>query len=281
MSYNRRAAARCGREAENAMVQDIGGERTELFPQAEPRPGDWIFTANRKESAAVPWEPGMQVTQPLVRVGERTFFLGMAPGAELGSDQRLRRLAEPEVRFGAFCSLHLTRWLLKHRFCGVCGTPLTPSEHSLFCQGCGERVFPTIAPAVILGIIHGGRLLVTHYAPTPGREYRGPALVAGYCEVGETVEETCRREAFEETGLRIGGLRYYASQPWGLSGSLLMGFFGEAESDGVTLKDGELGDAAWLRPDEVPPPPDAAGPLSLTATMINAFAGGFNPFEAR
>jgi NADH pyrophosphatase NudC (nudix superfamily) len=53
-----------------------------------------------------------------------------------------------------------------------------------------------------------------------------------------------------------------------------LGFFAETADDHVTLDDNELAEAVWLKPDELPPPPDAAGPLSLTATMIKAFAEG-------
>ena len=93
--------------------------------------------------------------------------------------------------------------------------------------------------------------------------------------MGETAEETCRREALEETNLKVTDVRYFASQPWGLSGSLLLGFFGEVEDPtALKLADGELSVAEWLAPAELPPPPDAVGVLSLTAAMIEAFAKG-------
>ena len=88
----------------------------------------------------------------------------------------------------------------------------------------------------------------------------------------ETERETVEVPSFEETGLHVTRLHYFASQPWGLSGSLLLGFFAETSDEEITLADGELAEAVWLKPEELPPPPDAAGPLSLTATMIKAFA---------
>ena len=252
------------------MIQDVNAP-LERFPEATPMPGDWVLLVKGPQVGLAPWSPVAKVSTPLVRVGNITLFLGAVPGMEVGSSQKLRTIADPVLRFGAVSALHLARWLLTHRQCGRCGAPLVRHGSALNCVECGQEHYPTIAPAVILALTYHGRLLVTHYANRP---YRGPALVAGYCEVGETVEQTCRREALEETGLTVTSLHYYGSQPWGLSGSLLLGFFGEVESPEVTLADGELADAEWLLPEELPPPPDAAGPLSLTATMIEAWRHG-------
>lgn len=256
------------------MLQDIAAPLT-LFPQATPAVGDYVFQCKGSSVALTPWSRAASTALPLVKVGDITLFLGAAPDAEWGTTQILRRLEPAELRFAAFCANHLAQWYLNHRWCGRCGTMLTRKRASLTCSACGHEIFPVIAPAVIVGLINNGRLLVTRYADRP---YRGPALVAGYCEVGETAEATCRRETLEETGLHITRLRYFASQPWGLSGSLLLGFFAETADDHVTLDDNELAEAVWLKPDELPPPPDAAGPLSLTATMIKAFAEGQSIF---
>ncbi len=254
------------------MIQDVP-EKLVRFPEGVPKPGDAVLYLDASgQTALLPWLPSMHAPTPLVRLGERTLFLGEGVAPEMGSAQKLRQLEDDALRFGAFTALHLARWLREHRYCGRCGGATLLSGSRLTCPACGSELYPVISPAVILGIVHAGKLLVTHYA---GRAYRGPALVAGYCEVGETLEQTCRREAMEETGLTLSGsLHYYASQPWGLSGSLLAGFFAETNDPGVTLADGELADALWLAPEALPPPPDKAGALSLTATMIEAFRRG-------
>ncbi len=252
------------------MVQDIAVHVT-LFPHALPHPGDSILQLSGNKVAFGPWSEGANTSIPLVQVGSQTIYLGIVPGGAPKSSQCLRALPTAELRFGAFTALHLARWLLGHRYCGKCAAPLVLHETRLICPQCTTEVYPTIAPAVILGLTYQGKLLVTRYADRP---YRGPALVAGYCEVGETVEQTCVREAREETGLHLTSLRYYASQPWGLSGALLLGFFAEVASPEITLLDGELAEAQWLAPEALPDPPDAAGALSLTATMIQAFKTG-------
>lgn len=250
------------------MLQDITAPLT-LFPQGSPKAGDYVFQCKGSAVALSPWTRGASVAHPLVKVGETTLFLGAAADAEWGNTQMLRRIESPDLRFAAFCANHLTQWYLNHRWCGRCGAMLTRLGGALKCSSCGQESYPVIAPAVIVGLVNQGRLLVTRYADRP---YQGPALVAGYCEVGETAEATCIREAFEETGLHVTRLHYFASQPWGLSGSLLLGFFAETSDEEIALADGELAEAVWLKPEELPPPPDAAGPLSLTATMIKAFA---------
>ena len=92
---------------------------------------------------------------------------------------------------------------------------------------------------------------MTKYA---GRSFKNYALIAGYNEIGETIEQTVRREVMEEVGLPVKNLRYYKSQPWTFSGSLLMGFFCELDGDAedITLDRDELAEGGWYTPEEVP-----------------------------
>ena len=99
-------------------------------------------------------------------------------------------------------------------------------------------VFPKIAPAVIVGVTHGDKILMTKYA---GREYKRYALIAGFTEIGETAEETVKREVMEEVGLTVKNIRYYKSQPWGFDSNLLLGYFCElAEEEEIHLDEEEL-----------------------------------------
>lgn len=77
-------------------------------------------------------------------------------------------------------------------------------------------IFPRINPSVIVAVTHGDYLLLTQYANRPGATRT--ALIAGFTEFGETAEQTVHREVMEEVGLKIKNLRYYKSQPWGISG---------------------------------------------------------------
>ena len=147
---------------------------------------------------------------------------------------------------------HLSVWYARHRFCGACGgeTHVAETERALVCGQCGLIVYPTILPAVIVAVTDGGRLLLARNARGVWKHY---SLLAGFVEVGETAEQAVRREVLEEAGLRLKNIRYIASQPWGISQSLMLGF--TAELDGpptLTLQESEIAEARWFRPEEVP-----------------------------
>jgi NAD+ diphosphatase len=114
-------------------------------------------------------------------------------------------------------------------------------------------------------VINGDRLLITRY----NRGYAHNALVAGFAEIGETLEETVSREVMEEAGIKVGNIKYYKSQPWGMAQDLLTGFFCEVEGDDtIHMDEGELKYAAWVSRDEIELQPND---LSLTNEMMRMF----------
>lgn len=185
-----------------------------------------------------------------------------------------RTLGPGQTVFACAVGESLTRWYAGNRFCGACGRPLEPStlERALVCPACGRTIYPKICPAVIVAICHGDRLLLTKYA---GRSFRRYALVAGFNEIGESIEETVRREVLEETGLQIDHLRFYKSQPWVVTDSLLFGFFVElAGPDRIRLQAEELAEARWFTREELPTDHSTD---SLTGEMIEVFRAGKEP----
>lgn len=54
------------------------------------------------------------------------------------------------------------------------------------------------------------------------------------------------REVYEESGIRVGEVRYHSSQPWPFPASLMIGFHAVAASREIRLNQSELEDAAWF-----------------------------------
>lgn len=187
----------------------------------------------------------------------------------------LRQLVSKDTCFAIMTAWHLFDWYRSNRFCGRCGskTRHDEKERMMRCPHCGNMIFPKIAPSVIIAVTHGEYLLLSKYA---NRSYTRYALLAGFTEIGETVEETVCREVMEEVGLKVKNLRYYKSQPWGVTGGLLFGFFCDldGEDETITLDREELAMAQWFRRDSLPAHDDG---ISLTREMIRVFEEGREP----
>ena len=180
----------------------------------------------------------------------------------------IRPMQPKEAVFAATTAFHLYQWYRDNQFCGRCGKKLIHSEklRMMQCETCNNMVFPKIAPAVIVGVTHGDKILMTKYA---GREYKRYALIAGFTEIGETVEETVQREVMEEVGLKVKKIRYYKSQPWGFDSNLLLGFFCElADEHEICLDREELSLAEWVDYHDILDDPEK---LSLTHNMMEYF----------
>ena len=137
------------------------------------------------------------------------------------------------------------------------------------CPSCGNHEYPVLCPAVIVGITNGDKIILSKYE---GRSFKRYALIAGFAEIGETIEETVHREVMEEVGLKVKNLRYYKSQPWSFSSTLLCGFFCDVDGDtSITLDTNELALAEWFARENIPVEDDG---ISLTREMIRVFKHG-------
>lgn len=211
----------------------------------------------------------------LFRIDDRAYFLHKGDNSPCIEGfaymtKRVLRSDNPRtVCFAGFTAYQLYQWYSTSRFCGRCGckTEHSTQERALACPHCGNTVYPKIAPAVIVAVTDGDSIVVTQYKDRP---YRGVALIAGFCEVGETPEQTCRREVMEEVGLKIKNIRYYGSQPWGIDSNLLLGYVAEVDGSRKIVRDeNELAQALWKKRDELQPSEPV---ISLTKTMIKAFS---------
>lgn len=207
-------------------------------------------------------------------IDQTGYFLheGPPPQAADGWDwiatRGLRDCRADQQLFAMAAAESLWRWYQGTRFCGRCGGEMVhgQSERSQVCPRCGNTVYPKICPAVIAAVYDGDRLVLTRYRGRPFTKY---ALIAGFNEIGESIEDTVRREVREEVGLEVKNLRFYKSQPWVFTDSLLMGFFAQLDgSDRITVQEDELSEARWFRRADIPADHSA---ISLTGEMIEYF----------
>jgi len=145
----------------------------------------------------------------------------------------------------------LSHWQSRTRFCSVCGSPVVvvTAGHRARCTNpdCAIEHFPRVDPAMIVIVSHEDRCLLGRQATWPENRY---STLAGFVEPGESLEDTVRREVFEEAGVRVGECAYHSSQPWPFPASLMVGFTAEAIDPTIHLG-GELAEARWFSADEI------------------------------
>jgi NAD+ diphosphatase len=141
-------------------------------------------------------------------------------------------------------------WHRSHGFCSACAaaSQMTNGGWQRTCPSCGTSHFPRTDPVVIMLITRGDRVLLGRSAGWPEGMY---SLLAGFMEPGETIEAAVRREVAEEVGVRVGAVRYLASQPWPYPSSLMIGCAGIAESETITPDPQEIEAARWVSRDDM------------------------------
>jgi NAD+ diphosphatase len=139
----------------------------------------------------------------------------------------------------------LVDWHARHRFCAQCGTAsdLASGGWVRRCPNCGAQHYPRVDPVVIMLAVNGERCLLGRNRRRVGTRY---SCLAGFVEPGETLEEAVRREVLEESGIRVGRVRYLASQPWPFPSTLMVGMLAEALSEAITVDPEELAEACWF-----------------------------------
>lgn len=274
------------------MIQDITGVYHNEYKEQNPSNGDYImFVSGRsvlmkndsEEIEYLRYEEleGTDMTYRYLfaidtQEGKTRFFLGDNGSLSQNilkdysyEQQNIFRTKQPkDLAFAGITACQLANWYNSTKFCGTCGTALVhdSKERMMRCPKCNAMHYPKISPAVIVGVIDGDKILMTKYA---GRDYKKYALVAGFAEIGETIEDTVRREVMEEVGLKVMNIRYYKSQPWSFTDTLLFGFFCEVDGkDKITMDTEELAFAEWLTREEIPTKYDG---ISLTNEMIMKF----------
>lgn len=191
----------------------------------------------------------------------------IAPPLEVLSLRMLAALLEPTLFGVAGRAMHTADWLTTSRFCGRCGTATkrVETERCMACPSCKLHVYPRISPAIITLVRKGDLALLASNAKFPGAFY---STLAGFADIGESLEETLVREVREEVGVNVTNVRYFGSQPWPFPHSLMIGFTADWASGEIAVDGEEIAEAKWFEATELPLVPPR---LSIARRLIDAW----------
>ncbi|HEY2551620.1 MAG TPA: NAD(+) diphosphatase [Streptosporangiaceae bacterium] len=180
---------------------------------------------------------------------------GLAGASGAVDVRRLFGSLDPQLAATLAYARGILRWHRQQRYCGACGSPAVSenggSARRCTAAGCEQLMFPRVEPAVIMLVESAGpprRCLLARHAASLTGEY---ATLAGFVELGECLEDAVRREVAEETGVRVGAVRYQASQAWPFPAGLMVGFRAAAQSEQISIDPAEIAEARWFTRQEV------------------------------
>ena len=180
--------------------------------------------------------------------GEPVWLIQQPRRNDMGS---VRQVLDQDVGLFQLAGrgVQLAEFYRSHKYCGYCGHTMHPSktEWAMLCSHCRERYYPQIAPCIIVAIRRDDSILLAQHT----RHRNGiHTVLAGFVEVGETLEQAVAREVMEESGIKVKNLRYVTSQPWPFPASLMMAFKAQALSTDILVDGEETETARWVTRDE-------------------------------
>lgn len=247
------------RQAANVRMVHINGDRTTVIDgkleTTRPAEGDLTVFLGRDASGAPWFACKSSATENLTDL-RSLAMQNLLPGDEIGILAQARSL------------IH---WHERRGFCSNCAgrNETADAGYRRHCAACGADHFPRTDPVIIMVVRQANRILLGRQASwAPGMF----SALAGFMEPGETIEDAARREVFEEAGIRVGEIKYVASQPWPFPANLMIGLIGEALSDTISIDDKELEQARWFDFAEARMMLDRTHPDGLWATNPMAIA---------
>jgi NAD+ diphosphatase len=235
----------------------------------------------------------LRLVKPFIEYdNQRHRLLGLLQGApifavETGTDGELHDLREVGARLTdnerdiAAAATAITQWHRRDSRCGKCGgqTDAFNGGFARRCRDCGTEHFPRTDPAVIVGVIDDKDRILLGGQPHWGNRI---SVLAGFVEVGESLEQAIHREIAEEADINLSDTHYFGSQPWPFPRSLMVGFYARAVTTNICVDADELEHAAWYTRDELRRQLDAddvglPGPSSIAYRLIRTWLEGEAP----
>lgn len=150
-------------------------------------------------------------------------------------------------------ALTLLFFIEENNRCGRCGGYMVykKEDHdiAMVCSECNHAVWPKVSPAVIVAVTKEDKILLGHNRFFADGVY---SLISGFMEMGESFEDTVKREVFEETGIKVSNIRYACSQMWPFPNSYMIGFTADYLDGEIKVDEDEIMDAKWFAKDEIP-----------------------------
>jgi NAD+ diphosphatase len=247
------------RRRDKAWVAALFADPTALvLPLVDLRP----LTRGEAAAPVLDWQPAA-AWRDQIETGAMLVFLGVgdgrpyfaidATGADLapapGNEAFDARSLAPLLPAGEAAILAEARslidWHARHGFCAQCGTRTRVEAAGWVrrCPECKASHYPRCDPVTIMLAVRGEFGLLGRNRRRPGNRF---SCLAGFMEPGETLEEAVRREVREESGVRVGRVKYLACQPWPFPSTLMMGCLCEALSEEITVDPEEIAEARWF-----------------------------------
>lgn len=260
-----------------------------MDPQEHPDPLSFVFQQGRllvrEENLSLPQASVVSAAGADARnmqaVGEfggrycqATWVGGEAAAPEGYAWRGLRSLfgAMDENLLGvAGRAAQIAEWARTHRFCGACGAGMEKvrGERCFKCTGCPMVAYPRISPAMMVLIRKGDSYLLAMHKISPSKRF---TPLAGFLEAGESIEEAIHREVYEEVGLRVHNLKYFASQSWPFPHSLMLAFTADYLEGEIRIDENELTEARWFGPNDEWP--ERVPPISVSSLLVDAHRPG-------
>jgi NAD+ diphosphatase len=170
-------------------------------------------------------------------------------------------------------AVQVVAWDRNHRFCGRCATPTepVPGERLRVCPNCGLSAYPRLSPAIIVLVTRGEHDEQALLAW--GRRSLKPrfSTLAGFVEIGESLEHAVRREIQEETAIEVSDITYFGSQPWPFPSQLMVGFRARYAAGEIAVQESEIVEARWFTPEDVAQVTVPRGPFTIAGWLIDGW----------